>query len=167
MPNCQLPEYAHQSVSANIVGSVTIVSVDAFPTGCSTPYVNATDTSTTTIDASGPIFVNNTSLSHPQLHPQETRSPGNIVPPAPPKPEIMSKVSPLAVPHTSSQPLVMSTANWTNSSPAQEVSGLYTITQYGYSAESLPFIIFSPFTMFTDTMLKYIQIFENKCYFQF
>ena len=62
-------------------------------------------------------------------------------PPAPPQPEIMPTVNPLAVPHTSSQPLVMSTVNQIqNTSPSQEVSAMYNKTQYGYSAESLPFI---------------------------
>ena len=81
-------------------------------------------------------------LSHPTPPPQqEIRSPGINAPPAPPQPEIMPTVNPLAVPHTSSQPLVMSTVNQIqNTSPSQEVSAMYNKTQYGYSAESLPFI---------------------------
>ena len=118
----QNPHNNPSTISAN-------VTCDSFP-GSSTANVSRPNITTSSPD--------------PVLQPQEIRSPGNIVPPTPSQPEIMSTVTsnhanPFPVPHSSSQMLGMSAVDQ-SFTPGQEANGLYTKTQYGYSAESLPFI---------------------------
>ena len=133
--NHQVLQLSQKTAPQTFIGNdsnVTVgnVTMDSCPTA---PTAGNINTNSSTITASG--------LSHPTSPQQEIRSPGINSPPAPPQPEIMPTVNPIAVPHTSSQPLVMSTVNQIQkTSPSQEVSSMYNKTQYGYSAESLPFI---------------------------